>query len=221
MPFVVLMIGAVQWKPTFHRVRLQGNLRFIDSTAVLQIVGKVDSIKPFELEQIEKKLETLEPVKEAHLFVAYDSTLVIRIQEHVPIARIITANGESYYLTQEGTIFPVTRVSRPVYVPVVFLPRDVSTFGELIPELTVLIKHLQDNDFVYSTIAHLTYSSTEGWILISRIDRQKVIIGRSNGDIEHKINKLEKFHKFLKEHGLWGKYRTIDLRYKNQLVAGK
>jgi len=218
---IVLLASAFSWKPTFNKLRVEGDLRFVDSTVIFQILGNADSIKPQRLEEIESKLEELEPIREAHLFISHDSTLVVRIEEHVPIARIITFGGESYYMAEDGTIFLITEVSKPVYVPVVLLYTDAYTISEKINDLKTLIKHINKNKFLTSIIGHITYSSSHGWVLISRVDRQKIIIGEVDDRLDGKLNKLRKFFKFIKKHGLWQTYKTIDLRYENQLVAGK
>ncbi len=218
---IVLLASAFSWKPTFNKLRVEGDLQFVDSTVVFQILGIADSIKPQRLEEIESKLEELEPIKEAHLFISHDSTLVVRIEEHIPIARIITARGENYYMAEDGTIFLITEVTKPVYVPVALLPEEEISFNERISDLRTLIESISKDEFLSSITAHLAYSSSKGWVLISRIDRQKIIIGEVDERLGVKLNKLRKFYKFVKKHGLWQAYKTIDLRYENQLVAGK
>ncbi len=218
---IVLVASAFSWKPTFNKLKVEGDLQFVDSTVIFQILGNADSIKPQRLEDIESKLEELEPIREAHLFISHDSTLVVRIKEHIPIARIITMDGEDYYMADDGTIFPITEVSKPVYVITVILPDNFNSFSEIINDLRKLVKTINNQEFITSMSAHLTYSFSDGWVLISRIDRQKIIIGEVDGDLNKKLIKLKKFYKFLKKHGLWQTYKTIDLRYENQLVASK
>ncbi len=218
---VALIASAFSWKPAFNKLKLEGKLRFVDSTVILQILGNVDSIKPYNLEKIEIKLEALEPVKEAHLFISHDSVLVIRVKEHVPIARIITLDGEDYYMAEDGTIFPITEVSKPVYVITVILPDNFNAFSEKVNDLRKLVKTINNQEFIASMSAHLTYSLSDGWVLISRVDKQKIIIGDVDERLDKKLNKLRRFYKFVKKHGLWQTYKTIDLRYEDQLVASK
>lgn len=218
---MALFAGAFSWRPTFNKFKVEGDLRFVDSAVIFQILGSVDLVKPHRLEEIERKLEELEPIREAHLFISHDSTLVVRVEEHVPIARIITSTGENYYMAEDGTLFLITEVSKPVYVPVALLTEETMPLNERINDLKTLIESINKDDFLSSITAHLTYSSSQGWILISRIDRQKVIIGEVDRRLDGKLNKLRKFYKFVKKHGLWQTYKKIDLRYKNQLVASK
>ena len=69
----------------------------------------------------------------------------------------------------------------------------------------------------------LHYDEQDGFVLIPRVGGHQIVFGMANSDeaVAKKFGKLTTFYEEVIPYEGWNTYQSINLRYKNQIVAKK
>lgn len=165
------------------------------------------------LYDIEERLEEIPAVKNAEVSFDLRGTLHIAIEQRLPVVRIINSNGESYYLSLDNFKIPVagTDVAR---VPI--CNGRLST--SMIKKVYTLSTYVYENEFMEALTEQIFVNNNSDLVIIPKIKNQRVIIGDTL-DLEAKFKKLKDFYVHGLNHIGWDKYRTINLKFKDQIVC--
>lgn len=165
------------------------------------------------LNEIEDKIEDIPAVKNAEVSFDLRGILQISIDQRMPIVRIIPSAGDSYYLALDATKIP-TSGSDVARVPVA----TGNLSATMIKKVYTLSTYVQENEFIEALTEQIFVNNNNDLVIVPKIKSQRIIIGDTT-DVETKFNKLQDFY----THGLsfigWNKYKTINLKYKNQIVC--
>jgi cell division protein FtsQ len=178
-------------------------------------------MKNISLAQLEKLLEQHLWIREAELYFDNNNILQIDIQERLPVARVFSVSGETFYVDDFGFRLPVNG-KQIAYVPV-FTGFPSITYP-LLQKDSLLLMQVKDmgtymlkNDFWKAQIDQVNIQDYQ-MELIPKLGKHQILFG--NGlDIEKKFNRLMLFYKKVMKHTGWNYYSTLDLRYNKQLVA--
>lgn len=140
----------------------------------------------------------------------------IEVYQRIPILRIMSSNGDNYYLDNKGTIMP--SAARCV------AHRAVAT-GKI--EKTFALKHLykfgvflQKNPFWDAQIEQIHVLDSENVELVPRVGNHLIYLG-SLDNFENKLKRLKVFYeKALNQVG-WNKYSRINVEFDNQIICTK
>ncbi len=215
--------GIVAWRSqaALTSMRLDGTFFFVDSNRIRQVILQVansDTLPATHWQALEDSLAALAGVRNAEVYRDALGRLVVVIEEHEPVARVITPRGQ-FYVSRKGVLFPTVR-KRAAYVPAVLIyPRAGESVADVLPDLQKLLSALQEEELLWASMAHVVYQDGN-WIVVSRLDRQRIIIGPVN-NLEAKLRRWKRYYQYSQQWGLWGRYRTIDLRYSHQIIASK
>ena len=92
--------------------------------------------------------------------------------------------------------------------------------GEIIPDLFKLVLTINDSKLWRSQFEQIYVNSKGDIELVPRVGNHIIELG-SVENLNEKLENLEAFYKQgLSQYG-WNKYRTISLKYKNQIVCTK
>ena len=84
------------------------------------------------------------------------------------------------------------------------------------------MKLIDDDDFWRAQIVEIIVSQSQNGELelrlIPRAGRHPIIFGRIE-DVERKLDKLRRFYRIGLDREGWDRYRTIDIRFKGQVVC--
>lgn len=183
-------------------------------------------------------------VKSVRAYTSLDGTLHIDLTQRRPIARINSANGYAFYITDDEWILPQQR-HESVYVPVItgtVLPpfgRDFAgPFSECLSEdekkvsknyvffsnLINFVKFLQRDDFWGGFIVQIDLRNASAQEfnpdvrIVPRIGRQLVVLG-SLDDYPDKLSRLVSFYRNAMAYEGWDRYRVVDVQYAGQIVC--
>ena len=81
-----------------------------------------------------------------------------------------------------------------------------------------LTEYIRGDEFLSPMIEQIYVSQNEEFILIPKVGRQKIIFGKYI-DIEDKFNRLKLFYQEGMSREGWQKYKTINLKYRKQVVC--
>lgn len=165
------------------------------------------------LHEIEENLEAIESVKNAEVSFDLRGVLRISIDQRMPIVRILPNAGKSYYLALDGTAIPVAG-SDVARVPVA--TGRLST--TMITKVYTLCTYVYENEFMDALTEQIFVNKTNDLVIVPKIKNQRIIIGEPE-QLEEKFQKLQDFYSYGLNHIGWTKYKTINLKYKNQIVC--
>lgn len=162
-------------------------------------------------------------VAKANAFVNANNQLEVNITQRMPILRIMDANGNQYYLDNDGHRIPFSKSYSPrvMIVSGSLPPYDIEfqTAGKsMLLDVFTLSKYIQKNEFLNAMISQVHVNGLGDILLIPQIGQQKILFGNID-NMEEKFHRLEVFYKEGMSTVGWGKYSTLDVRFKGQVVC--
>lgn len=153
-------------------------------------------------------------VEKANVFLTVDGVLKTVIKQRKPIARII-GKSKSYYVDKFGVKIPLSS-NFSARVPL------VSGIGESedIKELITLIKAIERNGFLTKEIIAIQKNAQKEYVFTVRSGNYKVLFGKLK-DVDIKFKKLMAFYNKALVDKTIKKYKTINVKYHNQVVCTK
>ncbi|NQW77755.1 MAG: hypothetical protein HQ449_00420 [Chitinophagaceae bacterium] len=202
---------------------------FIDEKEILQIIHEQGikeglPIGAVNLNTLEKYLETIRWIKHVELFLDNTQALQVKIEQRIPIARIFTASGNSFYIDKEGLQLPLKQLTvlrLPVFTN---FPSDQQNLSKpdslLLNDILHFTKAVQNDSFFMAQTAQVNIAVNGDFELVPTVGDHLVLIG-SVENIEDKLNRLYTFYKNVWVQSGLNAYQVIDCRFDNQIVALK
>jgi cell division protein FtsQ len=177
------------------------------------------------LSNIEAQLAKVPQIESSNVFVDNLGQLTIDIHQRQPVYRVIRKNMKSYYVDKNGYKFPVSR-KYTANVPVVtgFIADNGKNVGPMQTALSIDIRNVMlkliEDEFLSAQFGQLDVTDKGELELIPRVGDHVVQLGNSE-NIEDKLLRLKIFYnEGLKKAG-WNTYKTINVKYKDQVVCTK
>ena len=176
------------------------------------------------LHRVERILEYDPFVRDAEVHLDALNQLHLHIVQRRPVVRILDEMGLNYYLDEEGKKMPLSphftaRVlvatgQIPPYTPE-FLQKD----KHLLKDLFHLVEYVRKDEFLHAMIEQVDVRRGE-CTLIPKVGDQKILLGRPE-QLEDKFRRLKIFYEQGIPYEGWRKYKTINLKYRGQVVCEK
>jgi len=182
----------------------------------------------FNLLKMENLLEENVWVKDAQLYFDNKDVLHVTVKERVPIARIFTIGGKSFYIDDEEQTMQLSD-RRCAKVPVFTGFPDKKMRKEkdslLLHEVKITAEFINSDSFWTSQVAQIDMAPSEAdgtweFDMVPVVGNHIVNLG--NGEnIEKKFNRLFIFYKQVLSRTGFDKYKAIDVRFTGQVVGRK
>ncbi len=153
-------------------------------------------------------------VEEAKVYMTIAGSLKTVVTQRTPIGRVITGK-EGYYIDRQGLKMPLS-VNYSARVPLV----SGQFTDEDIPVVFLLLKKINSEEFLTNSIVGIHKASNGDYLLKTRMYDQEIRIGTIAG-LDTKLKKLLVFYKKIIQEKAVGDYKTINLKYNNQVVCTK
>ena len=197
-----------------------------DINEMLKAGGNIIGAKmsSLNLSAIEKKVAGNPWVKKAQIYYTNKQVLYVLIEERIPMARIFTPGGASFYLDSTGLRLPLSEkvVARvPMFTgfpsdrPILSKPDS-----QLLKEVVTLGKFLHKDSLWSAQIAQIDITPQANFELVPVIGDHIISLGKAT-DVEAKFLRLQTFYKQAWMQKGVRYYERIDIRYKDQVVAIK
>ena len=177
-----------------------------------------------DVERVERVLQDDSFIKEADVYVDALNKINISVTQREPVLRIIDKNDFNYYLDNEGYKIPTSsHYSAKVLVATGNISPYIEDFLETKNENSLrnifkLSNKIAENEFLHAQIEQIYVNSLGEIILVPMIGNQKILLGPYE-DIDNKLERLETFYKEGIPYVGWNKYKTINLKFKDQVVC--
>ncbi len=166
--------------------------------------------------------------KRADVYKTIKGELKIDIEQRKPIIRIISKTGQSLYLDEDGVPMPASKhYTAHVMVAGGNIPGfdfsqfdDNATIPVVYQQLYEIAGIISENELWIAQIDQIYVNRKNEIELVSRIGDHTIRFGTFN-NYRRKLAKLEALYKQgFSKYG-WKKYKTINLKYKDQVVCTK
>ena len=193
--------------------------RAFDADLSFAKVGQVD------VKRVESILERDPFIENAEVFIDAASNLQIKITQREPILRVVDNNGLNYYLDKNGFRMPLSKYFS-ARVPIVtgavaphvndFLQRK--KYG--LKDVFLLVQRLNADAFFAPMVQQIVVDAAGEFTLVPILGDQIIRIGTID-DLDEKLERLKVFYKQAMPYEGWQTYRSISVKYKNQIVCKK
>lgn len=182
-------------------------------------------LESINVERVERVLESDPFVFNSDVFIDAHNVINIEIEQRLPIVRIIDQNGFNYYLDEFGEQMPLSKhfAARVLVATGKIPPFDRNFLQQkkhVIKDLFTITQRILIDEFLEPMIEQVYVNQEGDYVLIPKLGDQKIIFGKME-DIEEKILYLKNFYKEALPYKGWQRYKTINLKFKGQVVAGK
>ena len=177
------------------------------------------------VERMERVLKEDPFILDAEVYLGADNSVQIEIDQRIPILRVIDKMELSYYLDKEGNQLPLSRhFTARVLTATGNIPPHIPAFTDRkdhpLNQLFDLSKKVLTDEFFRPLIEQIYINNKREYILIPKIGEQRILFGKFEA-IDEKLGNLRIFYQKAILNEGWRKYKTIDLRYKDQVIAEK
>lgn len=211
------------------------DVQLVSEESVLAAIEAVE--KPIEgrpmnkidTRTIEDAVVNLPYIKSATAYKTIDKKVVVELEERKLIARLIDENGVSAFLDSEGFILP-RRKALALRLPVVTgkfkldtekLVGGYSSAGTTSLESIYSYTRLIVESAFWKAQLQQTYIDSKGnFIATPQVGNHEIEFGSIEG-MENKLKKLATFYEQGMNEARWNKYKTINLKYEDQIVCTK
>lgn len=182
-------------------------------------------IGQLDLRALEVHIKMNPYVRKVDAYVDHNGKLTVDVAQRAPIVRVINRRGVSYYLDGWGEKIPVTDnfTSRVPVLTGHFSDNGLTTGfveTEEMQKLFGLASMLREDKFYQALVDQINVERDKTIVLVPKIDRHVVILGDTE-NLNDKLHRLKLFYKQgLKDVG-WKQYKSVDVRFKNQVVCKK
>ncbi|MGJ8761131.1 cell division protein FtsQ [Polaribacter sp. R2A056_3_33] len=166
------------------------------------------------LYSLEKTVSENPYVENAAVFLTISGTLKTIIKQRSPVARIINKK-DSYYVDKQGVKIPLSHNFSARVMLVSGVKKD-----EEVKELLPLISFILEDDFLHKEVVGIEKFDDGEYQFSVRSGNYKIDFGKLS-EIDVKFKKLKAFYNKTFEDKTIEEYKTINLKYHNQVVCAK
>ena len=234
---LLVLIGFVENQQGQKRVKNvvisidhSGNNYFVEEEHVMDLITKngedpiVDKkYAHLNLKEVEMRIKFFKFVADAQVSKDYKGNLNISVKQKKPIARVIYPNGVHAYIGSDGTTLSTSQnyTSRVIIVDGEFAPKlmseDFLSAAEGKPYFDLLTLIDQDR-FWKAQLAHISIDRQGEVVLYPQIGKQTIYLGKPE-NLEIKFSNLNLFYSKIIPAKGWNTYRSVNLKFKNQLIC--
>lgn len=232
---IVLLMGLVEKKDKDQvcselRVIIEGKEAFIDQSDISQMVmemyGEVigTPIISIPIHEIENSLKKLPYVSDADIYMDMDGLMEVKVKQREAILRVISYNGEEFYVDSDGLKIPVTLK----YVPKVMVANGYIREGmgsvldtitsSVIKDLVRIVRHVDGNELWSNQIVQLYVNKDNDIEIIPRIGEHQLILGNADS-LDYKLKRLEVFYSNILPKVGSDAYQTVNVKYGGQIIC--
>lgn len=197
-----------------HKKDIEDYLKDRGDSLIGAELGRID------LNGLEAELERIPEVRQAEVFHDLDGTLGVRIEQREPVGRFLLG-GKSFYWDDQGDRMPLSSNYTP-RVPVVTVENPFRFRTELSDEdaerLFSFLERIGEDPFWEKQVQELHLDGEGKLEAVPLVGGHRILFGELR-DLEEKLEKLRIFYRKASKHSSLDQYDTLDLRYRDQVVA--
>lgn len=212
------------------KVIIPGSQNFVERAEVDQILiengGKLigRELKNINIQKLEEGLKANPFIRFAKVYADMDGVVKVQISQREPILRIMNVAGMDFYVDKEGNKIPMSEnFTANVLIANGIIYEDFN--GKVDTLKTKMGKDLYktaafiSSDTLWNNQIEQLYVNQKNEIeMVPRVGDQKIILGDADS-LGVKFNNLYVFYKKALPQVGWSTYKTINIKYTNQVIG--
>jgi cell division protein FtsQ len=182
------------------------------------------NLAQINLQRIEKNIKANPYIAYATVYADMNGVIQIEVRQRQPILRMINASGQDYYIDSNGLKMPVS----PNFTANVlaangnimehFSGKVDTLITKLAVDLYKVALYVKRDTLWDAQIEQLYVNDKKDIELVPRVGNQRIILGSADS-LETKMRNLLAFYKKAMPKVGWDTYKTINVKYTNQIVC--
>ena len=235
---LVLLVSAVNTENSVTCARVEitiegkSNLKMVTADEItaslwpersgIKPVGK--KVTDFNLFDLEQQIEKNPWVADADVFFDHHRVMHVKVSQRTPIARLFLPDGASVYLDAHYTTLPLKTtdvLQLPVFTNFTLLKRPLNASDSAtMARIVGLSNYIMADEFWMAQVetVHIQYDAS--FELSMQLGDETVLLGK-RGDWDNLLPKLKLTYEKFAHDQSWGKYKQIDLQFKDQVICRK
>lgn len=219
-------------KCTNIKILIPGADNFIEREEIDEILKEDQGVllgrnlENINIHQIEKKLRSNPYIGFAKVYVDMDGVMHIEVKQRQPILRILNNAGQDFYIDNDGLKMPISsNFTANVLVATgniteVFGSRVDTLHTQLAKDLYKTAQYIKRDTLWDSQIEQIIVDAKSDMVLIPRVGDEHIILGDADS-LDVKMKNLNIFYKRAMPQVIARQYKTINIKYTNQVVCEK
>jgi len=230
MSFIEIKKGEVICKDV--KIYIPGNQYFIDKEEIdniLQLkshalIGR--SIESINIQALESKLKANPFIESAKVYTDMDGIIRVEISQRQPILRIMNQFDQDFYVDQHGFKIPLSENFTAMvlvangYIDEPFSGKVDTLHTLLAADILKTADYIRKDSLWDAQIAEIYVNQDHELELIPRVGSQRILLGDADS-LDVKFRNLLAFYKKALPQAGWGTYKTINIKYANQVIGVK
>jgi cell division protein FtsQ len=230
MGFIDIKKGEVICKDV--KVYIPGNQYFIDKQEIdniLQVKSRTligRSIEDINIQALESRLKANPFIESAKVYTDMDGIIKVDISQRRPILRIMNRFDQDFYVDERGLKIPLSDnftarvLAANGYIDEPFSGKVDTLQTALAAEIFKTANFIRKDSLWDAQIAQIYINQDHEIELIPRVGNQRILLGNADS-LEMKFNNLLAFYKKALPQVGWDTYKTINIKYVNQVIGVK
>ncbi len=182
-----------------------------------------------DLSSIKAKLALLPEIRRGEVYRTIDGKINVMVRQRMPVVRIVSPGGESYYIDKEGVLLKKRGVSSPrVHIVTGNTGLNLDSFdgkniteheeSALLADIYTLVSYIRSDPFLNALIDQIEVDRRGDLQLIPRVAGQRILFGGIE-NYRDKLANLDAFYEQVLPVAGWDIYPVIDVRFEGQVTA--
>lgn len=202
--------------------------RFLEEEEIAALIEKSGEpiigrfLATININNLERKLSTYTTLDNVEIFrkieakgFSFKGKLIVNVDERTPVVRIKNASDD-YYLDPSGIKVPVS----PKYVERILIASGSVPDEKMKKDFLNMSDYINKNDFWRAQIEQVFVQANGELILLPQVGDYLIEFGTPE-DYENKFRNLKAVYQQGFKNLGWNKYKTISVKYRNQVVCTK
>lgn len=234
--FIVSLTSASVWRKELRCTGIHVDIDYDSGLAFLsekEIIDRLNflsgenllgkRISQIDFKTLENEIDKNPYVKNAEVFVNGKQQIIVTIIQNRPILRVLNNDGVGYYISDNNQHLPLHSTFTPHLTMAMgdVITPDSKRDSAVQKQLFELGKELESDHFLNVYIDEIDVQANGEFHLIPKPGSPIVKLGKVDKRTKEKLKKLKIFYK----EGLcklgWERYKTINLKFDNQVVCEK
>jgi cell division protein FtsQ len=232
---IVLLVAGIrkkdaqQCKAVEISISATNNNYFVDKNDIRQAIEIIAGGSPvgktigsLNLKMMELQLKKNIWVKNAELFLDNNEVLKINVSEKIPVARVFSSAGVTFYIDEDISILPLSDKCSPLLPVFTGYPAGdqqvTKADSSLLKDIRTISLAIQKDSFLMAMIDQVDITPQRSFEMMPKIGNQVIVFGDA-ADADEKFKKLQLFYRQVMVNSGWNNYSVINVQYKNQVVA--
>jgi len=184
------------------------------------VVGK--PLTGLNLRSLEKETEKNPYVDNAEVFVDQRQDMIVDVVQKRPILRVINNDGVSYYICEKNDRMPLSdKFTSHVAIALGNVQTHTDTERDSMVQAALyhLMQFVRKDEFLLALVDQVYVEENGEMDIIPKTGGHTIHMGKVDSSLSEKFERLKIFYKDGLPVAGWTKYKSIDLRFKDQVVC--